>query len=345
MSTNKKNQSAAGGGGGVATNGTAGTADDFHDSMSSLKGFDHRIGPIGADGGSDSAFDYSPTRNSPRRTVKKGVIGPPGISDGDPNGDGKNNMGIELQLLPPGQRPGLPNDLLASVIEPEIEDNTEAAEALRANASIKVGKMGKVARSVNAQTVRKLFKTATLRGHGPKRGKPPRVPPGTAAGGGNKVVGIHYTGDELHGGDTMYAPQDGDYETSERRGADDDFDSGSDSDDDENSIVDVGGGGKVVDGKVHDGVKEESDRINETDDPNLLAKYNQEDTTGLFETDATDSTTKRKSRSDNYTHVMTGEGQRDIPTEVVADTMETGKKCKHLVMLAWRAGKYMFCMQ
>jgi hypothetical protein len=93
------------------------------------------------------------------------------------------STGIELQFLPPDQRLGLPGDLLASLVEPEIEDDTEAAEALRANASIKVGKVGKVARSVNAQTVRKLVKKATLRGHGNKRGKPPRIPPGLATAG------------------------------------------------------------------------------------------------------------------------------------------------------------------
>jgi hypothetical protein len=108
----------------------------------------------------------------------------PNANNGNPNiGAPPLSTGIELQFLPPDQRLGLPGDLLASLVEPEIEDDTEAAEALRANASIKVGKVGKVARSVNAQTVRKLVKKATLRGHGNKRGKPPRIPPGLATAG------------------------------------------------------------------------------------------------------------------------------------------------------------------
>mmetsp|Transcript_5679 Transcript_5679/g.13751 ORF Transcript_5679/g.13751 Transcript_5679/m.13751 type:complete len:961 (+) Transcript_5679:230-3112(+) len=302
-----------------------------HGSMNYAEGFDSINAPEGFDyrgGGSNSAFDYSPT-HSPRRT-KSGASTDPGggLGGGDAIGDGsKSNVGIELQLLPPDQRPGLPNDLLASFIDPEIEDNTEAAEALRANASIKVGKMGKVARSVNAQTVRKLFKTATLRGHGPKRGKPPRVPPGLAGPAGQHVVGIHYTGEELGGGE-MYAVQEGEHETSEQV---DEIESGieSDSDDDDegdNSIIKDDDAHGAVDDKhkLHD--IHEGGGYNENDDSELRAKYDHEDTDGLFETDATDSTTKRKSKLDNYTSVMTNEGQRDIPTEVVADTMETGKK-------------------
>ncbi len=89
---------------------------------------------------------------------------------------------IELQFLSPDQRGTHHGDLLlAAVVEPEIEEDTEAAEALRANAQIKVGKVSKAARGINAQTVRKFVKVASLRGHGIKRGKPPRVPPGLAA--------------------------------------------------------------------------------------------------------------------------------------------------------------------
>ena len=109
------------------------------------------------------------------------------------NGDGTNEQGnleetdlveeqIELQFLSPDQRATHHGDLLlAAVVEPEIEDDTEAAEALRANAQIKVGKVSKAARGINAQTVRKFVKVASLRGRGIKRGKPPRVPPGLAA--------------------------------------------------------------------------------------------------------------------------------------------------------------------
>eukprot|EP00538_Stauroneis_constricta_P000375 CAMPEP_0119552110 /NCGR_PEP_ID=MMETSP1352-20130426/5197_1 /TAXON_ID=265584 /ORGANISM="Stauroneis constricta, Strain CCMP1120" /LENGTH=915 /DNA_ID=CAMNT_0007598289 /DNA_START=274 /DNA_END=3021 /DNA_ORIENTATION=+ len=92
-------------------------------------------------------------------------------------------LGVELGYLPPDQRPAhITSDILDHIDQEMIEDDTEAAEALRANANIKVGKVGKIARSVNAQTVRRIVKRATLRGKsGTARGKPPRVPPGKNA--------------------------------------------------------------------------------------------------------------------------------------------------------------------
>eukprot|EP00980_Cylindrotheca_fusiformis_P024095 scaffold11525_cov135-Cylindrotheca_fusiformis.AAC.11 len=110
----------------------------------------------------------------------------------DDKDDGMSqSLGIELGYLPPEQRPGIPGELLAQLVDPEIDDDTEAAEALRANANVKVGKVGKVARSLNAQSVRKLVKRATLRGQsGNRRGKPPRIPPGiTSAAANDKDVG------------------------------------------------------------------------------------------------------------------------------------------------------------
>lgn len=62
-------------------------------------------------------------------------------------------------------------------VTPAIEDNTPAAEALRANANVRVSRMVKVARATNIQTVRKLVKRATLTTRsGIARGKPPRIP-------------------------------------------------------------------------------------------------------------------------------------------------------------------------
>lgn len=60
----------------------------------------------------------------------------------------------------------------------QIEDNTPAAEALRASASVRVSRMGKAARAVHMQAVRRLVKRATLTGkQGVVKGKPPRLPP------------------------------------------------------------------------------------------------------------------------------------------------------------------------
>ena len=59
-----------------------------------------------------------------------------------------------------------------------IEDNTPAADALRANANVHVSLAGKAARAVNMQVVRKLMKRATMTSKsGNVRGKPPRIPP------------------------------------------------------------------------------------------------------------------------------------------------------------------------
>ena len=58
----------------------------------------------------------------------------------------------------------------------EIEAGTPAAEALRANADVRVTKVGKVARYLHVNAVRKTAKQILHVGSGVKRGKPPRVP-------------------------------------------------------------------------------------------------------------------------------------------------------------------------
>jgi 1-phosphatidylinositol-4-phosphate 5-kinase len=57
-----------------------------------------------------------------------------------------------------------------------VEDGTPAAEALRANADVKVTKVGKAARFLHVQTVRNSAKKILHVGSGAKRGKPPRIP-------------------------------------------------------------------------------------------------------------------------------------------------------------------------
>lgn len=59
-----------------------------------------------------------------------------------------------------------------------IQEDSPAAAALRANASVHVSSMGKVARAVHMQTVRRVLKRAAGKStFGNIRGKPPRVPP------------------------------------------------------------------------------------------------------------------------------------------------------------------------
>ena len=65
----------------------------------------------------------------------------------------------------------------------QIDDDSPAAQALAANANVKVSSLGKAARAVHMQTVRKIVKRATgTTKSGLARGKPPRLPP--IAGGG-----------------------------------------------------------------------------------------------------------------------------------------------------------------
>ena len=59
-----------------------------------------------------------------------------------------------------------------------IDDDSPAAQALAANANVKVSSLGKAARAVHMQTVRKIVKRATgTTRSGVTRGKPPRLPP------------------------------------------------------------------------------------------------------------------------------------------------------------------------
>jgi hypothetical protein len=68
-------------------------------------------------------------------------------------------------------------DFFAEMESPAIEENSPAAEALRANANIHVSSVGKAARAIHVQAVRKFVKRATgATRSGVVKGKPPRVP-------------------------------------------------------------------------------------------------------------------------------------------------------------------------
>lgn len=104
-------------------------------------------------------------------------------------GDGTRRTSAAASLLPslsnsPTRSTGdedhefTTEELLEQIVNPYIEDDSPAAAALRANAEIHIGKMSKVARSINAQALRKFVKRASMRSHfGKVKGKPPRVPP------------------------------------------------------------------------------------------------------------------------------------------------------------------------
>mmetsp|Transcript_9337 Transcript_9337/g.13703 ORF Transcript_9337/g.13703 Transcript_9337/m.13703 type:complete len:860 (-) Transcript_9337:64-2643(-) len=91
-------------------------------------------------------------------------------SDARPGHSSLGNLPIDTNV-PAGA-------LGAALNDPHIDDNTPAAEALRANAEVSVRKINKLARSIHVQSVRKIVKKATFRAKsGNVRGKPPRVPP------------------------------------------------------------------------------------------------------------------------------------------------------------------------
>jgi hypothetical protein len=75
-----------------------------------------------------------------------------------------------------------PSALFAEVVGKtaviNIDADSPAAAALRANAQIHVSSVGKAARAVQLQSVRRALKRATgITKSGKKKGKPPRIPP------------------------------------------------------------------------------------------------------------------------------------------------------------------------
>jgi hypothetical protein len=99
-----------------------------------------------------------------------------------------------------------PAELFAEVVGKtaviNIDADSPAAAALRANAQIHVSSVGKAARAVQLQSVRRVFKRATgITKSGNKKGKPPRIPPTLLHANNNSVVVTgpidvdHYLGD------------------------------------------------------------------------------------------------------------------------------------------------------
>lgn len=184
---------------------------------------------------------------------------------------------------------GIPAELLDILANPSIEDNTPAAEALRANAEIKVRKVGKLARRVHGQSVRRVVKRATLRSKsGRVRGKPPRIPPARASadaipitGPDNEIYVVHEESEEI-GEDEL----DSSIESSEQ-----DAEYKHDHDDEAMFAAAAGGAGLASD---DDEVVTEEDLVDKVPD---------------WQTRLT-------------------EGPDSVPVEVLTATMETGKKGK-----------------
>lgn len=94
---------------------------------------------------------------------------------------GQSGQGGPYQIIEYDVNEGITNngiDVMVDIDPLHIDDNSPAAAALRANANVKVSSMGKAARAVHLQTVRKIVKRASLASKsGLVRGKPPRLPP------------------------------------------------------------------------------------------------------------------------------------------------------------------------
>jgi hypothetical protein len=220
------------------------------------------------------------------------------------------HLGVELGYAPPDQRPGpgMPVELIAQLADPEIEEDTEAAEALRANANVKVRKMGKVARSLNAQSVRRFLKLATLRGKsGNRKGKPPRIPPGRTAV-------------EEPGSNIFVVTEEAEEEVSSQEG--DDISEGSVAasvpgmtHDDHQSHGSAGAGAPAISPLGQHAVPDQHNSYTiDMQNPNPIGPVTLSDSV-LIKT--------KHARNANAI-----DEAKDIPADVVAATMEAGRKCK-----------------
>ena len=194
---------------------------------------------------------------------------------------------------------GLPPELLEILANPSIEDNTPAAEALRANAEIHVRKLGKLARRIHGQTVRRVVKRATLRSKsGRVRGKPPRIPPtrvpsgSVPAGRDNQIYVVHEE-DEVE--DILEDEMDSSLESSE---SSEEYEH----DHDEEAMF------AAASGEAHQKSQQEDVIVEE--DKAVVDKV-----------------------PGWQTHLT--EGPEMVPAEVLTATMETGKKGKIMFCALW----------
>jgi hypothetical protein len=136
---------------------------------------------------SDSSFDTgdsAPKRAAAAASAEAGRgFGPNDMttdstSDNFSYATSRSSEGLyEVIEYDPGNPLAGAEDFFAEMESPAIEENSPAAEALRANANIHVSSVGKAARAIHVQAVRKFVKRATgATRSGVVKGKPPRVP-------------------------------------------------------------------------------------------------------------------------------------------------------------------------
>jgi hypothetical protein len=91
---------------------------------------------------------------------------------------GGNATGTKMLNIETDDASEILAELVGKTAVINIDDDSPAAAALRANAKIHVSSVGKAARAVQLQSVRRVLKRATgITKSGNKKGKPPRIPP------------------------------------------------------------------------------------------------------------------------------------------------------------------------
>jgi hypothetical protein len=254
------------------------------------------------------------------------------LNDGE-EGHGSMNLGIELGYLAPDQRPGLPGELLSNLVDPEIDEDTEAAAALRANANVKVRKVGKVARSLNAQSVRKLAKRVTLRGqNGYRRGKPPRIPPGMTSSNANANVNVNVNANANVDADAnqamMYALAEEDDESDDHEYEREEGSSASGESMAHDAHADGYDSAPVAENQSHSRPPASSNKDDYALAPTKQVRIKEEGS-GLSPSHDADPSKAKK----DYRHSSILEEAKDIPAEVVAATLEAGRKRKSRIAL------------
>lgn len=221
--------------------------------------------------------------------------------------------------------------LLEQIINPYFEDNSPAAEAIRANAQVHIGKMSKVARSINAQAIRKIVKRASMRSHfGKVRGKPPRVPPPSQ-------MGEHMPAEnEIP---DMYEIEEGDYEEEDESGLIPSLTGGSGipSSEDRDSLMTESEDPSIVRVDSNEGKKPKSSRkvsknknkdapspkttdVVVKESPSIIAQHPGDHLHYSLNAMKKSQPSVKAFAPDAYGQ------QKDIPAEVVEGTMEAGRK-------------------
>ena len=189
-------------------------------------------------------------------------------------------------------------DLFQELGAVSIQEDSPAAEALRANAEIQVSSLGKAARAVHMQSVRRALKRAALKGRSNRKGKPPRVPYGHPRGEEEEEDYVYSSGaedEEVCSVPSVVKGPLSEIDEEQRSGHDDD-----------------GGEGGDTSGKEDVGEQEEEDDATAPKDHPVTPKRI---IPGTPEHPA------------DMSH---------IPDGVAPGTVEAGKKGSYVVVLAWR---------